>query len=252
MKRPRPILLVIGVVIVLGGLAGAASGIGYLFFRAPAPSAVGTGTIASAESTASTSPAATANTAATAPGEEVVTGVVDTSIGSFADFTSSFVGYRVQEELAGIGGQVAVGRTPDVSGTGTLVGTTLTTMEVTADLTTLVSDDERRDNQLRQQALETDTYPTATFVLTEPVQLPDGAAEGDEISVTAAGDLTLHGVTRSVEVPITAQLTDGVVRVTGSIDIVFADYGMEKPTSMIVLSVDDHGIMEFQLFFTEA
>jgi len=29
---------------------------------------------------------------------------VNTSIGSFSDFTSSFVGYRVQEELAGIGG----------------------------------------------------------------------------------------------------------------------------------------------------
>ena len=43
-----------------------------------------------------------------------------------------------------------------------------------------------------------------------------------------------------------------MVILTGSIDIVFADYEMEKPTSMIVLSVDDHGIMEFQLFFTQS
>ena len=55
---------------------------------------------------------------------------VDTSIGSFADNTSSFVGYRVQEQLAGIGANKAVGRTPDVSGTLTLSGTTVTAVEV--------------------------------------------------------------------------------------------------------------------------
>jgi hypothetical protein len=31
--------------------------------------------------------------------------VVNTDIGSFGDFFGSFVGYRVQEELVGIGGQ---------------------------------------------------------------------------------------------------------------------------------------------------
>jgi polyisoprenoid-binding protein YceI len=257
MKRPPRIVLAVGAVVILGGLAGAAYGINYMFLRAPGPTAVGTATAsatpaASATATASASQAATATAAASTDGDAIVTGVVDTSIGSFADFTSSFVGYRVQEELAGIGGSTAVGRTPNVTGTLTLEGTTLTAVEVTADLTTLVSDDDRRDNQLRQQALETDTYPTATFALTEPVELPDGAADGEEVTVTAVGELTLHGVTRSVEIPITAQLIDDAVRVTGSIDLVFADYAMEKPTSMIVLSVDDHGVMEFQLFFTQA
>ena len=40
------------------------------------------------------------------------TWTVDPSIGSFGDFTGSFVGYRVQETLARVGATEAVGRTP--------------------------------------------------------------------------------------------------------------------------------------------
>lgn len=161
------------------------------------------------------------------------------------------MGYRVQEELAGIGGNTAVGRTPNVSGTLTTEGRSLTAATITADLTTLVSDDDRRDNQLRRQALETDTYPTATFELTEPVVIPDTAAEGETAEVTAVGELTLHGQTQTVEVPLQVRYENGVLAVAGSIDIVFADYGIAQPTSFLVLSVDDHGVMELQLFFTE-
>ena len=41
---------------------------------------------------------------------------VDTSRGSIGDGTASFVGYRVQEQLVGVGGHTAVGRTPKVTG----------------------------------------------------------------------------------------------------------------------------------------
>jgi hypothetical protein len=36
----------------------------------------------------------------------------------------------------------------------------------------------------------------------------------------------------------------------GSTGVVFADFGVATPTSRAVISVEDHGIMEFQLFFT--
>ena len=125
------------------------------------------------------------------------TWTVDPSIGSFSDFSGSFVGYRVEEELANIGAATAVGRTPDVTGSVTFDGTTVTAVEMTADLTTLQSDNDRRDGQLRSQALETNTFPTATFTLTEPIQLDAVPADGEVVSATATGDLTLHGQTRS-------------------------------------------------------
>jgi len=40
--------------------------------------------------------------------------------------------------------------------------------------------------------------------------------------------------------------------VVGSLPIVFADYDIQKPTSFAVLSVEDNGVMEFQLHFTKA
>ena len=74
-------------------------------------------------------------------------------------------------------------------------------------------------------------------------------ADGATFNATATGELTLHGVTRSVTFPIEARLSGDVVTVTGSIDIAFADYDIERPTSFVVLSIEDHGIMEFQLHF---
>jgi hypothetical protein len=40
-----------------------------------------------------------------------------------------------------------------------------------------------------------------------------------------------------------------VVTVAGSIAIQFADYDIERPTSFAILSIEDHGVMEFQLHF---
>jgi polyisoprenoid-binding protein YceI len=179
------------------------------------------------------------------------TWTVDPSVGSFDDFSGTFVGYRVKETLASIGATEAVGRTPDVAGSMTVDGSTITAAEFTADLTGLRSDNDRRDGQLRRQALETEQFPTATFVLTEPVALGSEPAEGATVEATARGDLTLHGVTKSVEIPLQARLQGGVVTVAGSLPIVFADYAIAKPESMMVLSVEDGGTLEVQLQLTK-
>ena len=253
------LVAVIAIVAVVGA---AAAGLWYLFLRPSGPAPVaqpsavasepGTSPDASPSGGVSTAPSTDPGTSANPAGGLDGTWTVDQSIGSFADFSNSFVGYRVQEELAGIGGQDAVGRTPDVTGTLTLAGSQVTAVDITADLTTLQSDDSRRDNQLQRQALETGQFPEATFSLTSPIELGSVPADGQTITVDATGDLTLHGQTKSVTIPLKATLNGETVTVTGSIDVVFADYGMEKPQSFIVLSVDDHGTMEFQLHFRRA
>ena len=47
-----------------------------------------------------------------------------------------------------------------------------------------------------------------------------------------------------------ASLVGEIVTVVGTFDIVFADYGVEAPTAPIVVSVEDHGVVEIQLFLT--
>jgi polyisoprenoid-binding protein YceI len=181
------------------------------------------------------------------------TWTVDPSIGSFdyaaEDFSGSWVGYRVQEELVGVGGAVAVGRTPDVVGSLTLDGTAITSTEMTADLTTLQSDQSMRDGQLGEQGVQTDLFPTATFVLTEPIELGTVPAEGEEVTATAVGDLTLHGVTRTVSIPLGAVWSGDVIGVAGSLTFRWEDFGMERPQSMRVVSLAEEATMEFQVFF---
>jgi polyisoprenoid-binding protein YceI len=161
----------------------------------------------------------------------------------------SFVGYRVNEQLAGIGAVTAAGRTTGVTGDLSIGGDTVTTVSIVADMTGLRSDDSRRDGALRRQALETDTFPTASFTLAEPIALPTGAADGTAFTVDAVGDLEIHGVTNRVTLPLDAQLVGDAIAIVGSLEIEFADYDIDPPSAAIVLSVEERGIMEFQLVF---
>ena len=246
--RPSWLRLALGA-LLLAIVAGGAFGIWYLFLRPAPPAAVALPSIP-VSSPGSSAAASAEPVASTAAGGMDGAWQVDPSVGSFSDFSGSFVGYRVQEELASIGAQEAVGRTPDVTGSLTISGTTIAAVDVTADLTTLQSDDDRRDGQLQRQGIETGTFPTSTFHLTAPIELAALPGEGETISVTATGELTLHGETKTVEVPLQARLSGGIISVTGSIPIAFGDYGIERPTSMLVLSIADAGTMEFQLHFT--
>jgi polyisoprenoid-binding protein YceI len=235
----------LALVAVIAG-AAAIGGLWYVFFRpsGPPPAALANPSASGAASLAPL-PSSGASPDATLSGSIDGTWTVDATKGGY-------IGYRVQEELAGIGGNTAVGRTSAVTGSLTLGGTSLSAVEVTADLTELTSDDQRRDGQLRQRGLETSRFPTATFKLTQPVDLGSVPTEGQTVTATATGELTLHGVTKSVQVPIQARLSGSTVEVVGSIGIAFADYSITPPTSFIALSVDDHGTMELDLFFKKA
>lgn len=243
----RPAVIALALVAVIAIVAGA--GIWYLYFRPAGPAPVSLGTLPPS----SLAPGATAGAGGNgASGGIDGTWSVDGSIGSLADASGTFVGYRVQERLATIGATEAVGRTGSVTGTMTIEGTSVSEATFTADLSTLRSDESNRDRQLSRQALETGRYPTATFTLTQPIELGSPPADGAIIDATATGDLTLHGVSRSVDVPLQARIEGDVITVAGSLPIVFAEWSIEAPTAMIVLSIADQGTMELQLHFTRA
>jgi polyisoprenoid-binding protein YceI len=176
---------------------------------------------------------------------------VDRSVGSFADFSGTWAGYRFDEELAGIGGNTAVGRTPDVSGSMTVADGAVTAVDVEVDLTTLDSDSDRRDGALRSRGLESDRFPTATFTLTDPVALPAGLTDGEQATVTANGEFTIHGVTNEAAVELQAELQGDNAVVVGNAPIALTDYGIDPPTGFSVLSISGDGTFEFQLFFSK-
>ena len=162
---------------------------------------------------------------------------------------NSFVGYRVNENLAGVGSVTAVGRTTAIEGSLSFDGSAITATNVTADVSKLASDKAMRDDQLKQQALQSAKYPTATFALTSPISIAELPDDGETVTQTINGKLTLHGVTRDISMQVQGVLDGSQLIVVGGTNIAFADYGIESPKSMAVLSIDDHGTLELQLVF---
>ena len=163
--------------------------------------------------------------------------------------TGSFAGFRVDEVLSNIGDFTAVGRTAKVSGSIELSDTALVAATVEVQMGTLATDNSFRDGQI-YRALNTSEFPLATFTLVEPVEMPEGMADGAAFSGSAVGDLTVKGATNRVTFDLQAQLVGDRIVAVGSSDVVFSDFGVTAPSAPIVVSVEDHGVMEFQLIFT--
>ena len=257
--RRKMIMLVVASVLI------AAIGLGaWLFFGGDAPSEVDLEATAAAvqatttttidDGTATTvSPSTTAaSSTETVPPDVSGTWNVDTSIGEFTlseDTTATFAGFRVDEVLTTIGATTAVGRTPAVTGTIEIDGTSLVGVDVVADLTGIKSDQSRRERPI-QRALNTGQHPQATFSLTEPIELGSGAIEGEIVEVTAVGDLTINGVTKTIELPVRAQLIDDTILVTAATDLTFSEFDVTAPSAASVVSVEDVGVLELQLWLS--
>jgi polyisoprenoid-binding protein YceI len=161
----------------------------------------------------------------------------------------TFLGYRAQEVVFGRS-QTPTGRTGAVTGTLTISGTTISDVEITADLTGLSTDQPRRDARA-QSALGTAEHPDATFKLTQPITLTAPPTAGKKISIQATGDLTIKGVTKQVAIPLDALWDGSTIQVAGSPDITFSDYGVNVGDFQPIASVQDAGQLDIQLTFTK-
>ena len=174
--------------------------------------------------------------------------IVDGDVSGTWNATSeSTLGYRVKEVLGGVDTE-GVGRTNAVDGSLTIDGTTVTAAEFSVEVATITSDSSRRDGQVNGRIMDTAAHPTATFVLTSPIELGTIPTDGEQITVNATGDLTLRGTTNSVTFPLTAEYANGRIGVFGNIPIVFPDYGIPNPSNGFAV-VGDEGLLEFVLVF---
>jgi polyisoprenoid-binding protein YceI len=194
----------------------------------------------------SNSPATTATTAAA----DAVTPVPASFDGTWTATTGSQAGYRVKEVLFNQSVE-AVGRTTNVDGALTIAGTTVETAAISIDLASVTSDESRRDNQFRGRIMNVSQYPTATFKLTEPIDLGALPADGATVSVPATGELTLRGTKKTITTTVTAKRSAGTIQVQGVIPVVFSDYGIPSP-SFGPASVEDNGEIEFLVTFAKS
>lgn len=152
-------------------------------------------------------------------------------------------GYTVEEILRGADVTV-VGSTDQVTGSATIENDTLTAAEVTVQVASITTDISQRDGQFRDRVMNVGTYPTATFALTEPVDLAGLPTDGTATTVPATGTLTLRGQERPVTVDVRVLRTGDVIVASGSIPTVWSDYGVEPP-SLGFVTVDGAGSVDF-------
>ena len=187
---------------------------------------------------------------------EAATPAPDTYDGTWTVQTGgeTTAGLRIDESFAsGLADHTAVGRSDDVSGSFTVDGSTVSEGSFTVDLTTLTFTDDPgrsvagRANAMKTRGLETEQFPEATFEITSPVDLGAAPADGETVTATVTGDLTLHGVTNEVTFDVEAEVAGGTITVVTAdpVPVVLADYDIDKPTGGPIAEIADEGSFEF-------
>lgn len=134
----------------------------------------------------------------------------------------SIAGYRLPLSMLGQRVMLA-GRTDEVWGSMTVSGTSVSSGSFTVSLARVVSGPTQR------KAAGADAYPTAAFVLVRPVELSAIPPNGVVRQFTAIGNLTMHGVARSVTLTASARRTGGTIDVLADIPVVFTDWSISIP-----------------------
>jgi len=168
--------------------------------------------------------------------------------GKWGIASGSIVGYRVNEVLAGQN-NVAVGRTSSINGSMTISGTTVTAASFTVQMATIHSDQSQRDAQFNGRIMDTASYPTGSLTLTSPIALASVSADGVIKTYNVAANLSLHGHTRPVTFTLQAERTTAGIEVSGSIPVLFANWGIANPSFAGFVTTQNHGQLEFLVKF---
>jgi polyisoprenoid-binding protein YceI len=248
-RSRRPLV----VLAILAALAVAAVAVVYLtFFSDDAPPP-----LALSDQPVTTIPATTPATGSGVAATPTLPSSSTDIVGTWRVAAGSTAGYRVREKLAALPAKSdAVGRSPAVTGSvkversGANLVATDASFEV--DLTRLTSDESRRDNRIRTDGLQTSRFPKATFVTTKPITLPPETASGQAVKASAEGNLTLHGVTKLVTIPLDIRVADGKGELIGSLGFPMSDFNINPPNVAGVVTVDPDATMEVKLVLEKA
>lgn len=158
-----------------------------------------------------------------------------------------FAGYRVREVLGVLPApNDAVGRTTAVRARLVISSGRIESAEATADLTQLRSDEEGRD-PAAQMALAADRFPKGSFRLTAPIDLRSPRV-GQKLNLNARGELTLHGITKNVDVPVQARWNGDSFQLAGQVEIRRTDFDLEFP-QQLGMRVSETAKVEVELTF---
>ncbi len=116
---------------------------------------------------------------------------------------------------------------------------TLQALTMTVDLRGLKTDEPHRDEKLADEWLVTNQYPFAYFTATGIQTGPEHYAEGEVVSFTLIGDMTIRDVTRPMTFEVTAKLIDDTVTGSATGTLRMTDFGIDPPNLLDFVIVED-------------
>jgi len=133
-------------------------------------------------------------------------------------------------------------------------GTFASGSKISVDMNTITTDDRQRTDSIRRDPLEVSRFRTSELVPKKVSGLTLPLERSGDFTFQLTGDLTLHGVTKSVTFDVKATRTNGKLTATATANPSwkFGDFGMRPPSSFSVLSIVDEIRMEFALVANEA
>jgi polyisoprenoid-binding protein YceI len=148
--------------------------------------------------------------------------------------------YVVEETLSGLPA-TAVGTTTDVTGEIYLTSAGLydgLESKFLVDLSTLQTDESRRDNYVRSNVLQTSRYQYAEFVIESVEGFPAGYVEGEEASLTLTGTMTIKEVSLPMTFTVLARQAADTLTATADTQFNMSDFGIDPPQVALASAKD--------------
>jgi len=129
------------------------------------------------------------------------------------------------------------------------------------DLSIVRTGIEMRDQHMREQYLHTDSFPKAVFKLTKVTKASQKTmTDGQPVEIEAQGELTIHGVTKSVVFSGTvsylkeseatqARLPGDLLHIDLSASILLSDFNVKRP-QFVLLKLNDKVELRVDVFAT--
>ena len=152
--------------------------------------------------------------------------------------------YLIREELASVELPFdAIGETSEVSGAFTFTedgDVVAESSRIVMNAASLRSDEANRDRYLRNNAIQTATYPEIVFVATGVSGLAWPLPTSGDAEFTIEGNLTVREVTRPVEWQTIATFDGNTVSGAAKTNFTFGEFEMEVPDLWFIVSLEDN------------
>ncbi len=145
--------------------------------------------------------------------------------GTWTVTSGSIVGFRVEESILTQHSTV-VGRTSAVSGSLVIENNAITSGDFQADLSQLLMGEKPNEGFFKM--MNTAEYPNAELTFTSPIAFTV-PADGQTVSASVEGSLTLHGSTHPVTFSFSGRTNGTMLEAVGTAPVLASDWGIESP-----------------------